>query len=367
MKKLIPFLLVLAIAVGAWFYFQNSQETGSLSFEQKASKNGTSNATSTSSNTNSLTGSSTATTSAGKTNAGTIGSDEEDFDGDYDDRPAAQVYSSLDDALAAIKKGALDYDDVILEQFVEPGEDCTWCGELYSTISELMLNKDANEDERAYYSEILAISGKQENIQKLVDSIRETDNEDIADILAESLELTIGNDEIVKYLSDFVGDSNELLQESAVAAITNQGSKLAAEVLYNRALNQDDPLEDYDIGIGLGEVIPEEDTLPFFQDLVLKRDKISQLGVKALLNYGHDGVVRVFDSLSSSPNEDFDKGMLVDALDHVIYDEETESFLKDVIESEATPTAKEFAKEILEQFELEEDDFEDDDLEDDDL
>ena len=91
-------------------------------------------------------------------------------------------------------------------------------------------------------------------------------------------------DDVVTELSGYVNSNNELLQESAVAAITNQGSKLAAETLYKHTVEKGDADGYYSLGIGLGELIPDDETLPYLNELVSKRDKYSHLAVKALLN-----------------------------------------------------------------------------------
>jgi len=275
---------------------------------------------------------------------------------ELDTRPATEIYTNAQEALAAIQAGAEEYDDIILEQFSLLGEDCAFCDSLYQQVISLMLKPDANEDEKAYYSEVLAISGRPENIETLINSIREASNEDDADIFAESLELALGDDKVVKLLANFLEDKNELLQESSIAAITNQGSKFAAQTLYEHTVSRKETDGYYDLGIGLGEMIPDEATLPYLQELVLKRDEYSHLAVKSLLNYGNDGVVLVFDALTNSSDPEKDKKMLVDAIDHVGYEEATMNFLKDVLADNPAPLVAQFAQDILAGFDPEEDD-----------
>ena len=345
MKQVVLLLVAVAIGVGTWFYFQG--ESGEeLTFE--LDKNKLESASQSSQSDNGTTGGNTVTTSM-EGLAPT--KDEEDFE-EYDDRPAAEIYKTLDEALEAVKKGAADYDDIILEQFVEPGEDCGFCPQFYKDVTALMKDPNASEDEKAYYSELLAISARLENIETLVDSIRSANDEDSADIYAESLELTIGNDDIVSYLSGFLEDDNELLQESAVAAVTNQGSVLAAKTLYEHTVDLKDPDGYYEIGIGLGELIPDEGTLPYLQELTLKRDDYSHLAVKSLLNYGYDGLVIVFEALANSDDSEFDQKMLTDAIDHVGYEEETEQYVKDILAKNPPKVVKDFAQDIVDGFKL---------------
>ncbi|MCB0320788.1 MAG: hypothetical protein KDD60_07650 [Bdellovibrionales bacterium] len=353
MKQLLLIVVAIAIALGTWLYFGEApQESTPNGTPAQTGDNGAI-ASGSSDNGQNTTGGGLPSSSGDINEGGSSSTEDGDDEEEYDERPAAQIYSSAEQALEAVKKGALDYDDVILEQFVQPGEDCTWCDSFYKQVTDLMKNEAATEDEHAYYSELLAISGRIDNIKTLVESVQDSSNPDTADIYAESLELTIGGDDIVQYLAGFMDDKNEVLQEASVAAITNQGSRLAAETLYEQTVKSGDPNGYYDIGIGLGELIPEEETLPYLQEIVLKRDQFSHLGVKALLNYGYDGLVQVFDSLKNSPNPEFDKAMLTDALDHVGYEEETEAFLKKLLESNPSPLEKKFAEDILEGFSLE--------------
>ncbi|MGA1191689.1 MAG: hypothetical protein ACO3XO_05355, partial [Bdellovibrionota bacterium] len=112
--------------------------------------------------------------------------DEFEISEEFDTRPATEIYTNVQEALAALQKGVEDYDDIILEQFTLPGEDCTFCPELYREVTALMLKEGASEDEKAYYSELLAISGRPENIETLTNAIRDAANEDNAEIFAES-------------------------------------------------------------------------------------------------------------------------------------------------------------------------------------
>jgi hypothetical protein len=160
----------------------------------------------------------------------------------------------------------------------------------------------------------------------------------------------MGKDDVVEFLSEHMGASNESLREASVAAITNQGSRLAAEALYKNTVDRGDPDGYYSVGIGLAELVPSEETLPYLQELALKRDQYSHLAVKSLINGGQPGLQIVFDILNNSKDSEADKRLLQDAIDHVNYDEETEAFLKKTIETSKQTVAVEFAKSILEDF-----------------
>jgi hypothetical protein len=266
------------------------------------------------------------------------------------DRAATELYSSASEAMDAIKKGASNYDDVVLEQFVDLGKECSWCDEFYGSLRGLATSKDISEKERAYYSEILAISGRVENIKQLVESIEANPGSEEANVYSEALEIGIGGDDVVKYLESKLEVSNQELRESVVAAISNQGSAQAVETLFKhiRAINNPDGY--YSEGTGPGEVIPEPAAFPFLKSEVSKKDQFSPNAVRSLLNAGIDGARAVIDTLSSSPNPERDRDLLNGAADHVGYDEESEEYFKQVASTTTNPAIKEFADKVLESF-----------------
>ena len=351
MNKILPVLLIVAIIAATWFFMGSGEEA-----QENIAKNTTTTTTQTS-------GLQTGTKSPDGSGTGSAGlethdmDEDDDLDLEFDDRPATEIYNNETDALAALEKGALDYDDLILEQFTELGSDCTWCDALYEKVTERMLSEGLDEDSKSYYAEVLAISGRVDNVKTLVDAIQAQDEDsDEADIFAEALEYTIGGDDVVNYLSDYLETDNELLQESSVAAITNQGSRLAAELLYSHTVKTGDSDGYYSIGIGLGELIPETETLPYLQERAMEKDAYSHLAVKALLNEGMSGLRIVFDVLSNSDDPDFDRKMLEDAVDHVSYEDDIESYLNRIKDGSDKPVVKEFAQEILDDFNLDEED-----------
>jgi len=352
MKKIFPLLLLLILGVAAWFYSSGKtpppgqvSQTGASpesvrdemikdinGLEQNGGANGA------------------ATDGSSGDTSGTGGLDAEMFNAEGETKPAAQFYANAEDAFKAIQNGAKEYDDMILEQFTLPGDDCTWCPELYKSVKDTLADINLPSDQRSYYAEILAISGKVDNLAVLVDGIKNAASKEIGDTYAEALELTVGKDDIVQYLEEHMGSTNESLREASVAAITNQGSRLSAEVLYKNTVERGDPDGYYSVGIGLGELVPSEETLPYLQELALKRDQYSHLAVKALINGGQPGLQIVFDILNNSKDGESDRKLLQEAIDHVNYDEETEAFLKKTVETSKQGIAAEFAKQILEDF-----------------
>ena len=348
MKKLLPILIIVLIAGGIWFLAE-SKRSGSPAPQTNAA-----NSTAASSPTKPGPGAEAPSnptthtdmqTSANNTTNSSDEESDEDEEAEFIVKPAAQVYKSADEALEAVKNGSKDYDDTILEQFSQPGDDCTWCNEFYKAIKDAVSSPDLKSDQKSYYSELLAISGRTDNIQTLVDSIKNAKNSDEADLFAEALELSAGNDDVTKLLGEQMNSTNETLKEASVAAVTNQGSKVAAELLIKNTIERGDPDGYYSLGIGIGEFIPDEDAIPLIQAMVEKRDQFSPLGVKALLNSGLNGLKLVFDELEASKNPEADRILIKDAIDHVNYEEGVEEFAKEKLNSK-NPVAAELAKQI---------------------
>lgn len=346
MKKLIPLLVLVLVIVCVW-YFAGTSSPSSNTQTSSVNMSGTQLAP-----TPALPGGATEAMGGGTAAGVNPDETEDDFEDeeDADLRTATEIYKNSDEALAAVKNGSKDYDDIILSQFTTPGEDCTWCDQFYKGIKDLIASADTKPEQKSYFAEILAISGRVENVSSLVDLIKGAKNPEEAQLYAEALELTVGKDDVVHYLGDQLKNKDQTLRESSVAAITNQGSRLSAELLYKFTVENGDPDGLYSQGIGLGELVPSEDTLPYLQELVQKRDQYSHLAVKSLLNSGLPGLRLVMDTLTNSKDPESDRALLKDAIDHVNYEEDIEEYLKNIVESSKQPSVVEFAKNILNDF-----------------
>lgn len=352
MKNIIPaFVVVVVVGLLAW-YFTSAPQVTAPADNKQAAVNQRDNKDPGGSPDSPATGNIAQPPLSPEEEAENALDDLEEYEEDI--KPATEVYSSADQALEALKNASKSYDDSVLEQFAEPDPSCTWCEGMYASLTRLIHSPDTNPDEKSYYAEVLAISGRVNNIKALVEAIKAAPNADEGDIYAEALELAIGKDDVTSYLGGQLEGANESLRESLVAALTNQNSRLAAETLYKSAVERGDADGYYSSGIGLGEFIPDEEALPFLQEALLKRDQFSHLATKALLNSGADGLRMVLDSLESSKDADFDRRMLKDAIDHVTYDEEVESLLKERLNVTKQPAAKEFVEEALKSFSTEE-------------
>jgi hypothetical protein len=348
MKKIVPLLLIIiGIGAGLWLYSRFMQTTTFTNTEvnpdqvppgQQQAQNESDASNSTESG----------TTSASRTaliNSATSPTESMD-----DVKPAAQAYRSAEDAVAAAIKGAKDFDDSVLEQFTEPGPDCSWCPQFYSSIQELVTNPNTPQDQKSYMAEILAISGRPDNVQVLVESIKNAPSSTEADIYAEALELTLGKDDVTKVLGEQLSTTNDTLRESSVAAITNQGTKLAAELLQKHIQERNDPDAYYSAGTGPGEFIPDEEALPYVQELVGKRDAYSPQWGKALINAGLPGLQAFFEQLENSGSPDSNRDLIKGALDHVNNEDGIKELTDNVIANYRSPEAIQFAKDIQQEF-----------------
>lgn len=340
MNKAVVVLLIL-LGMGAAIYLVNSSITTQPNDQQIQSADQAGGSS----------GASSESIAAPEDSAGGVDTAEAGGAGEIQDRPATEIYKSADEALAAIKGGATNYDDLILEQFSELGPDCTWCDDVYRSVKELLNSSDTPTDQRSYYAELLAVSGRVDNVQTLVEAIKNPQPGQDTQVFLEALELTAGKDDVVSYLGGELNSvQNPTLKESIIAAVTNQGSSLAVNTLYKAALDSKDPDAFYSQGTGLGELIPNPEAFGPLKEIVLKKDDYSHLGVKALLNAGLDGFKEVVDILSNSTSPEADEKLVKDALDHIPYDEATEKYISDVVSKSSNPVLAKLAKSKLEEY-----------------
>lgn len=278
-------------------------------------------------------------------------------------KPASQRYQSAEQALAAVRKGAIDYDDILIEEFNDLKE-CDWCEDFYSSLSTMLTDKALGIDERAYYAEILAISGNLDNIKYLATLVESSTAVEEKEMFGEAIEMAGGGDDTVKLLSEFLNSSNSTLRESVVSAISNQGTRLAAETLYNDLTSETGAKTDYySMGIGLAEMVPDDDAVHYLHELLNKRATKSDQIVKALINSGLEGLTAVFDSLSSETNEALGRELLKDATDHVITEDSVINLLTKASQDERYPQfLKDFANQALKEAQSEDIEEDDEDL-----
>ncbi|NDC39558.1 MAG: hypothetical protein EBZ48_16220, partial [Proteobacteria bacterium] len=166
MKKFLPIIVLLLLAVAAWYFSSQRQVATPTGTGQTQAASSSSAEPSPSVAQGGASQSSLA--------VGTSGTALDDTEGtmDMEVQPASRAYKSADEAMEAVKKGAADYNDTVLEQFTMPGEDCSWCPDFYKNLRDFLNGKSIPIEQMSYYGEILAISGRTENIQALIDGIK---------------------------------------------------------------------------------------------------------------------------------------------------------------------------------------------------
>jgi hypothetical protein len=346
MKKLLPLLLIIAgIGAGWWFYNSQQASVGSSSSPSGSPSNpGDTSVTVSTGSDGSQPNSADSASDASR--AALINSAKIAGEGIEEIKTAAETYASADEAFAAALKGAKDFDDSILEQFTEPGPDCSWCPQFYNSVQELVTNPNTPQDQKSYMAELLAISGRPDNVQVLVDSIKNARSSAEADIYAEALELTLGKDDVTKVLGEQLSTTNDTLRESAVAAITNQGTRQAAELLQKHVSERNDPDAYYSQGTGPAEFIPDDEAMPFVQEQVAKRDAYSPQWAKAMVNAGLPGLQSLFDQLDGSSNLEADRALVKGIIDHVNYEDGVKELADNVIANNRNQAAIELARQI---------------------
>ena len=324
MKKLLVLILIIVICVALYFFLQNknlANQDNTTTKQQVTAQDSDSN-----SDTQDIEEETEDENDADEVEE-IIDTEEE-----VDVRPAVDVYKSADEALTAVRKAALSYDDAVLEQFYMIG-NCAWCTKFYEDVKGLMNDKSLSNDERGYYAELLSTTGKKENIESLVSASLNSKDETEKDIFTEALELSNLSNESLNYLKEeYKNLTDEDVKEATMAAISNQGTKDAIEILYDITKSLGDANGFYDQGIGLGEVVPEDSAFPILDEIASKRDEYSHLAIKAMLNGGIEGTKRVIDILANSKDPQGDiKGLdLEKAADHVLFDDETKAYLEGV-------------------------------------
>lgn len=262
--------------------------------------------------------------------------------------PATQKYTSATEALEAIRKAAVDYDDVILASFNNL-KNCPWCDEFYLEVEKMAADPSINLDQRAFFAEVMSGSGDVEVMGQLIKLFESTSNLEDKEMFGEAIEMAEGGDDMVQLLSSYLTNPDSTLRESAVSAISNQGSRLAVETLYKDMISGGGVSTDYyAMGTGLPETVPDETAIPYLHELLIQRAPKSEHVIKALLNAGMDGVTVVFDALSSENDEAKGKQLLTDATEHIITDDEVVNFLTKASVNQNYPNfLREFAREAL--------------------
>lgn len=271
---------------------------------------------------------------------------------------AQENYQSFADA-------ALKGDTDVLKKFTKLDPSCKWCDKFYDQLYTSVQNPDLNPKQRSAFARSLANSGRVENVQRLVDTIHDASarREPVGDYTEAIAHITdpdseneqnVNNDgtttppEIVDILTQQLNDPNPYLQQAAVSALTKDGSLKAVNTLYEHSLEKADVDGYYSEHMGIGTMKPKPEAVGRLEELAAARNGFSHLAVKALLNYGPDGLSKVISILNSSPDPEFDQKMMSGAVDRVKLDKATVKALEGLTNS-AQPALRNFANQVMDE------------------
>ena len=256
-------------------------------------------------------------------------------------------FTSGEQALNALRNGAIRGDPLTLQRFANLPRDTPWAEEFYRDVSAQLDDKKADPDDRQYAANVLAISGRAENIQALFDRVANAGSPEDISMLTSALAMANGGDEIVPLAVKELGSGNPNVQFSALTALTNQGSRAAAEALYAHALETGgSPESEKEDGTGLSMMLPDQEAVGFLSDVLRKEDRFSALAIGPLVNGGESGINAVFDVLQSTKNDAFREELLTALSSKLAVDE---TVLGKLTELQNSPDARlrEFATEML--------------------
>ena len=259
-------------------------------------------------------------------------------------------------AFRVVRQAAQTNDQAVLAEISQMNQDCEWCDSFYDQTRRALSGADLTPKERAYLASVLARSGRTDNVRQLVQLMEEAANHPEAGVnpgtYSNPLEDVPVGPEIVDQIAADLASNNPFLREAAVSILTKQGTVSAAEQLYNHTVERGDPDGYYRAGIGIGEMKPKAEALEYIEQLVNKRDQYSHLAVKALLNYGKEGLDRVVAIFGQSSSYEMDKLMLRGAIDHISSAPEMLTYVEGLSQSAGSKAIRELAKDVLREHEM---------------
>jgi len=283
------------------------------------------------------------------------------------ERVADRNYKSFAEA-------ALKGDKDVLKNFGDVGPSCEWCGKFYEQLNKDLQSPDLDPKQRTAFARAMASSGRVDNIQRLVDninsaSIRREPVGEMTEAIAHIADPTSQNDaglgasggntentssgdtvpnDVLDYLSEHINDKNPYLREAVVSALTKEGSLFAAQTLYEHSLLMADIDGYYSEGMGIGAMKPKDEAaVNYLEKLAAERNGLSHLAIKALLNSGVDGLNKVISILKTSPDPEFDRKMMHNAVDRVKLDKNTVDTLESLAKGATQPALQDFASQVI--------------------
>lgn len=267
------------------------------------------------------------------------GIEENEEEIEYDDRGAAEVYSTSEQALNAVTKGLKYLDTNIIEQFRDLPKSCTWSDEFLTKIKE-KLKDEKNSEDLWYYSELLTVTGRKDAVEEVIANFpKHKDDEEMVTSLSIALENTSVNSETFPLLVSQMDSDIEQERDGAIRAIAYSGTKEAIDTLYQDIVSKKDVTGDKSAGYIFDEIFVEGEGLNVLKDYALKEDQYSHFAVKGLLSSGREGVEVLVDTLNQAKNPVMFENALNENLSLLEWDEASRDYLQEQLNNKNSSKA----------------------------
>lgn len=252
-------------------------------------------------------------------------------------------------ALQLLIQAAEKDDKNFLKEISKAGSKCYGCDPFYKEVKSLLSAQDIPNSLKWFLSDALVRSGVAENQQIVADRAAEAakhpESGESSTVFSDAMADAPLASSVVDSVSSNLDSPNPYVRDMALTVLTRDGTLQSAQKLYEFTVQQKNSDGFYLENMGLGRMKPEPETLPFLEGLVRQQDQYSHLAVKALLNYGIDGIKRVA-SILSEVGSGADKSLMVYAVNHVNRDPATISYLRTLAGS-GSPEMRQLANAVI--------------------
>lgn len=260
-------------------------------------------------------------------------------------------------AFNLLSQAAKNNDKTMLDQVSQLGPNCAFCDEFYKRTRQQLTSSELRSDERSVFASALVRGGGTANVNQVVDLLQSAGEhpelQDSPNVYADALGDTTLAPEIIDEISAGLESENRYYREAIVSMLTQQGTKEAAQKLYDHVIEAGIKDGYYNSGMGIGKFNTQPDAIPYLEELALKRDQYSGLAIDAILNTGREGLDRVIALLSDSKDYQSDKKLLRNSVDHIDRDAQTLAYLKTLSKTGKTQAIRELAQHVLAEKDIE--------------
>lgn len=233
---------------------------------------------------------------------------------------------SVDEAARAI-----DLSDENFFAALRLNPHCADCDQIFAAVKQQFaaLAVGADPVKVKLLASALAQSERAEMVQEIISRYRAASGDPaIQTMLAESLELVSGDEEVSRELAPLVRpEEGEELKEAAVTGLSGMNDTVAAEALLQFARSVGDGKGGYDTAVGLGEFIPNAEAVPFLQRVAADGSAEAPLAIRALFNGGAESTKSAIEAILAVPESEQQR-LLSGAQSHVLMEPLTLDYLK---------------------------------------